>query len=251
MIYANDVIKDSLALIDAIQFGEEPEAEFSALAVRTLNGLLGEWAARGVYNPTQIITTIPSSGTNSYITMGTGVIVSGGQIVSSAVGNIPYNFSTIQDVQVDLGPVTYHLKKITMAEYQALSVKQNKTVPQFWAWDYQNPISKIYFYPTPLSNLNIRVIGSPKFDTLPSNQQYMGIDDLYYSALVYNLATSLYPYLKRDIGIDKELIYKAKSSIEGLRARTAAMNAKSLSSPYQGKTHSDNFWVSPLNTVTQ
>lgn len=254
MVYVNDIIKDSLALIDAIQFGEEPEAEFSDLAVRTLNGMLGEWASRGIYNPTQVIAQISSTSATAknYITMGTGNIISSGTIVSATVGDIPFNFATIKDVQIDLGTTTYNLKQITMTEYMSMSVKQTQTIPQFYAWDFQSPISKIYFYPSLQSGLTIRVIGSPKFDNIPSSQQYMGIDDMYYSALVFNLACSLYSFLKRDIGIDKELIYKAKSAIEGLRSRTMAMNAKSLRCPYSGTTHSDNdYWTSTFNTVTK
>lgn len=253
-MYVNDVINDSLALIDAIQFGEEPEAEFTSLAVRTLNGLLGEWASRGIYNPSQINALVNSTSLSAknYITMGTGNIVSAGSITSSAVGDIPFNFSTISDVQIDLGTTTYHLKKITMSEYMSRSVKQTQTIPQFWAWDYQSPISKIYFYPALQGNLNIRVIGSPKFDYIPSAQEYMQLDDMYYSAVVFNLACSLYPFLKRDIGIDKEIVYKARSSIEGLRARVGAMNAKSLKCPYGGSTHKDSdYWTSTFNTVTQ
>lgn len=252
MVYAHDIIVDSLTLINAIGIGEEPEADIVKIAVRTLNGMLGEWSSRGIYNPNMItVETQLTSGTNA-ITLGYGDTYYGTSVsaVSATQGTIPVNFSNILSVQLDLGTVTYSPKEISMEEYKAMSVKQSVSIPQYWAWDYQNPVSTIYLYPKAQSNLKFRIIGSPKFDSLKTSQEYMKIDDMYYSACVFNLATSLYPFFPREGGIDQELVYKARASMVGLRGKVSAMKGKKVVCPYVGSTHgAQDYWTSPFNTI--
>lgn len=302
-IYANTIIKDALSLIDNIAPGEEPEAYWTQLSVRLLNGILSEWSLKGIYNPQQVVTELYPTTTKGYFTLGTddsivtisstkyaitetidaagkyyksvsdGIIkyskVGSGSTYSlvvnaddtgtfyqiaggysqKLVGDISQNYANLE-VQVDLGTVVYQPKRISVAEYMALSVKQNQSVPSYYAWDYQQPISKLYFWPKCLTNMKIRVIGQPTIDEVASNTSMIPIDRMYYNAILFNLGASLYPFLKRDNGIDQEIIYKAKSAVSALRSRVHAMKAKRVNCPYVGQNApASDYWTSPLNTV--
>lgn len=303
-ITANTIIKDALSLIDVVSPGEDPEAYWTKLGVRMLNGLLSEWSLKGIYNPKQeyyefspttsqsyytlgiddsvtlsssttyaLVPVADSNGTfyksisngiTKYSTVGSGSTYTltvtqddtgtfykiPGGYTELAKGNIPVNFSNILAIQVDMGQVVYNPKQITVSEYMAISVKETTAAPSVWAWDYQQPISKLYFWPKLLTGLKIRVIGQPTIDEIASNTSTIPIDRMYYNALVYNLAASLYPFLKSEKGIDQEIIYKAKSAVTGLRSRVLAMTSKQVVCPFGGSSETHEFWSSPLNTVT-
>ena len=302
-IYANNIIRDALSLIDVVAPGEDPEEYWTQLSVRLLNGLLSEWSLKGIYNPNNIVAelyptstqpyftlgiddsiTFSSSATYSisevldtngiyykslnsnivkYSTVGSGSTYSlivtedtngtfrqiAGGYTQVAVGDIPYNFANITDVQVDLGTVVYNPKRVSVSEYMSISIKQTQSVPQVYAWDYQQPISKIYFWPKLLTNLKIRVIGQPSIEQVSSNLSNIPIDRMYYNAILYNLAASLYPFLKSDKGIDQEIIYKAKSAVMALRSRVIAMTSKRVKCPFGGDSApATDYWISNLNT---
>lgn len=303
-IYANQVIQDALSLIDVVAPGEAADPWWSELATRLLNGLLGEWSAKGFYNPGQtsvevtLTETLPyvTFGTDNsirtlsntkytivetedlnglyyksingtvtkYSTVGTGTKYSlvvtedtagtfyqiNGGYSEKLVGNIPVNFSTVDAVQLDLGPVVYSPRKITLAEYMSISVKQIQAPPSVFAWDYQTPVSKLYFYPRPMGTMKIRIVGQPTIESISNSQSTVPIDDVYYTAILYNLATKLYPFLKRDTGIDQEMIYLAKTSVSALRSRTLAMKSRHVKSPYKGmEIPASDLWSSPLNDI--
>lgn len=303
-IYANQVIQDALSLIDVVAPGEAADPWWSELATRLLNGLLGEWSAKGFYNPGQTSVEITLSevlpyvtfgidnsirtlsntkyslvetedvngqyyksinGTvTKYSTVGTGTKYSlvvtedtagtfyqiNGGYSQKLVGDIPVNFSTVDAVQSDLGPVVYSPRKVSLAEYMSISVKQIQAPPSVFAWDYQTPISKLYFYPRPMGSMKIRIVGQPTIDSISNSQSIVPIDDIYYTAILYNLATKLYPFLKRDSGIDQELVYMAKTSVSALRSRTLAMKSRHVKSPFKGEeVPASDLWSSPLNDI--
>lgn len=303
-IYANTIIKDALSLVDVTAPGEDPEAYWTELSVRLLNGLLSEWALKGIYNPNNLVAEFYPTTTKDYFTLGTddsitlsspvkysitATVDTNGKYYKSVngnitkystvgsgstyslvvtedtagtfyqiaggytqllVGDIPNNFANIVDIQVDLGTVVYNPKRISVSEYMSISIKQTQSVPQVYAWDYQQPISKIYFWPKLLTNLKIRVIGQPTIEQVASNMSNIPIDRMYYNAILYNLAASLYPFLKSDKGIDQEIIYKAKSAVMGLKSRVLAMTSKRVNCPFGGDAvPATDYWISPLNTV--
>lgn len=302
-ISANVLIKDALSLIDVTAPGEDPEAYWTELAVRILNGMLGEWSLEGLYNPTNgyaqflnteykayfslgtdtsfahlsnvlysITATVDPAGTHYKVldgtttrysitgsgtkyslvvtqdSNGTFYQVSGGYS-TAPVGDIPTTFANIKTVQVDLAQVVYNPSPITMEEYMALSVKQVQGPPQYWAWDFQQPISKLYFYPRLLPNMTVRVVGQPIIAATSGSTGQINLDPIYYEAILYNLAASLYPFLKRDGGIDQEIIYKAKAGVKAMRSRVIAMTGRHVVVPYGGGAPRYEYWNSPLNTV--
>lgn len=245
MIYADDVITDALMMIDVAAVGETPEAEWTQLGVRHLNGLFGQWQTKGIYNPLQVVGEFTTTAVTDVITIGYDV----SDPLNPILGDIPVMFGDILDVQVQQGPVVYRLHKGPISEYFAKSVKNTVSIPNFYAYDYQTPIGKLYFYPKILSGLTVRVVGSKGIQLIKTSQEATVFDDIYYDALVYNLAASLYPYFKSEGGLDKEIIYKAKASVEGLRAKSIAMKMKNMVNPYFSGSSDRSYWQSSLNTV--
>lgn len=245
MVYAADLITDALSMIDVIAVGETPEAYWTQLGVRLLNGLFGQWQTKGIYNPLLV--------TGEYVTTTNRPILTLGYDLSDTnnpvLGDIPVMFGDIQDVQIQQGTVVYKLHKGPISEYFAKSVKNSVSIPNFWATDYQLPISKLYLYPSPLSGVTVRVIGSKKIELIKDSQEATVFDEIYRDALLYNLAASLYPFFKQEGGIDQEIIYKAKASVEGLRAKSIAMKMKNIHNPYFSGTSDRSYWLSQLNTV--
>lgn len=182
-------------------------------------------------------------------TNGTYYAISGGYS-QKITGNIPVNIANIQSIQVDLGSIVYQPRQVTLEEYLSISVKDTTAPPTVYAWDFQQPISKLYFWPKPLTNMNIRVVGSASIASIANTQSNIEIDQMYYTALLYNLATKIYPFLKRDAGMDPQMIYLAKTSVSGLRSRTQAMRSRHVTVPYGGNSGASDYWRSALNSVT-
>lgn len=247
MVYASEVITDALSMIDVIAASETPEAFWMQLGKRALNGLFGQWQTKGIYNPLQVTGEFTTTTPTNLVTVG----VDNSDPLNPILGDIPIDFGDISHVQVSQGNIVYRLTKGTYAEYLAHSVKNTTSIPNFYSYDYQRPIGKLNFYPTLLGGLKVTVNGKKAIKLLSTDQEDTAFDDIYYDALLFNLAASLYPHHKSAAGIDKEIIYKAKASVEGLRAKSIAQRMKSVHSPYYSATPTQSYWLSSLNSVSQ
>lgn len=208
---------------------------------KTVNGDVISYSTTG--SGSKYILTINSSTTGEFVKTNTGYSM-------RAVGDIPVQFAHIERIQVDNGVVTYNPQQITVGEYQSLSVKQSQSAPQYWCSDFQFPFTKINFYPTLLTGYKVRVIGQPTFDEITSPQSKVKISRHYYDAILYNLALKLYPFQKRESGIDQSIVIQAKGAMEGLRSRSIAMEMPKVKCAYAGASQgSSSFWTSALNSA--
>lgn len=242
MLSVQDVITDAGSLIDFVQFGEAPEPEFELLAVRTLNGLLGEWSTKRWINPKQSVKScVPAS---------RQVVVMGTDLTTGVTPDIAADFISLQKVTATLGSVVYTLTPIALAEWEALSIKQMQAIPAVYAFDYQQPIGRLYLYPQLNGPYTITVTGMPKL-ALTGPQSTIDLDDTFYDAVVYNLACRLYPHLKRDAGLDREISFTARAALTGIRMRATRMRAqKAQTGIGSGGNLGSGYWTSNLNTVT-
>lgn len=184
-------------------------------------------------------------------TAGTFYQINGGY-AQKEVGDIPVDFANIMSVQVDLGTVVYTPRIVSLEEYLSISVKQTQSTPMVFAYDFQKPIGKLYFWPKLLGNLKIRVIGQPTIEAVSNIQSTIELDESLYTAILFNLAAKLYPFLKREAGIDKEIIYQAKTAVESLRSKMMIARSRHVAVPYAGQNRpSADYWTSPLNTVNR
>lgn len=242
VIKATNVINDALGLIGFISFGEAPEAEAAALASRTLQGMLADFSIRESVNPkiTTVGLSTPFADGNIYATVG-----------SADNGNdIPVDILDIVDVKIQIGQVMYNLVQISYDEYQGLSIKTAPAVPKYFAFDYQEPQGKIYFHLAPMSGLNVVVMYRPRLTQIVNNQTMIALDLYWQQALVYNLATRLYPFFPGPAGLDPQIVYVAKSSLDHIKARNSKMNMKKARPGYiTNRPGSNSFWTSPLNDM--
>lgn len=243
MLNVQEVITDAGSLIDFVQFGEAPEAEYELLAVRTLNGLLGEWSTKRWINPKQLVKSCTPANAQ-FVVMGT-------DLTTGVTPDIEADFMSLQRVTALNGSIIYTLSPISLAEWESLSVKTVRAIPAVYAFDYQQPISKVYLFPQLNSGMTITVTGTPKL-TLTGPQSVIDLDDTYYDAVVYNLACRLYPHLKRDAGLDKEISFTARAALTGIRMRANRMRAQKVKTGIgSGGSQGSGYWTSNLNTVTQ
>ena len=238
---AQTTITDALLLTGFASFEAAPEADAMSLGVRTANRMLGEWSSKGWVNPLQDVSTVTPAHSN-YITMGTNP-------PTGTTVDLAKDYVWISDVIGIYGNIRYILRSVNLAEYQRIASVPVTAVPSVYAWDYQNPVSTLWFYPYLMSTMQIRITGAPKI-TLTEPQGTIALDDTYEETFVYNLAVKMYPYLKLPTGIDPELVKNAQASLNGLKARARVMRAGKTKTEYRpGASGSTNFWQSPLNVA--
>lgn len=232
---------DSVTLSSTVKYSLQATVDTNGTYYKSISNNVTAYSTVGSGSTYSLVVTADDTGTFYKVPGGYSELL---------VGDIPTNFANIKEVQVDMGTVVFNPNRISVAEYMAISIKQTQAAPTVYAWDYQQPISKLYFWPRLLTNLKIRVIGQPTIDEIATVNSNIPIDRMYYNALLYNLAASLYPFFKSEKGIDQEIIYKAKSAVSGLRSRVLAMTSKQVVCPYGGSQVTHEFFNSPLNTVT-
>ena len=243
MISVQDVISDAGSLTDFIQFGEAPEPEFEALAVRTLNGMLGEWSTKQWINPNQLSLSCTPANPQE--------VVMGTDLTTGVTPDIQADFMTLQQVTALNGSIVYTLQPVSLAEWQTLSVKTVIAIPAVYAYDYQQPIGRLFLFPQLNYGMTITVTGTPKL-TLTGAQSTIALDDTFYEAVVYNLAVRIYPHLKRDAGMDPSIMTTAKTALTGLRNRAQKMRSQRTKTGIgSGGSLGSGYWTSNLNTVTQ
>ena len=118
--------------------------------------------------------------------------------------------SDIISLQFELGNLVYPCARISYAEYQALSLKQQvQTFPTFYAYDFQFPNPTLWVYPMALDGMTARIVWS-RFFLAAEDGSELDAPDYMYKYLVYNLATQLYTTFPTANGIDPELVMHAK-----------------------------------------
>lgn len=238
-------IDDSLKTLSNTTYSIVATLDANGTYYRTLTTVDGKvytkYSTTGAGSTYSLLVTADSTGTFYQINAGYS---------EKQVGDIPVNFSTVLAVQIDLGTVVYNPKQVTLTEYQSISVKQTQSAPSLYAYDFQQPIGKIYFWPKALPNMKLRIVGQPSIAAITNNQSKIALDDSMYTAILYNLAAKLYPFLKRDNGIDQEIVYMAKTALSAVRSKSVVMRSKHQISPFGGAAvQAQDYFTSALSTV--
>lgn len=243
MINANTVINDALTLIGYTAFGEAPEAEASQLGARLLQGMLADWSIHENINPNIRVANVASpynAGNGQYLTVGS----------ADPTNDIPFDIMDIVNVQVSNGNLVFKLVQISYEEYMLLSMKNVGSIPQYYAFDYQEPQGKIYFHLANLSGYTAQVIYRPRLTQVVNNQTILNLDMSWQQALTYNLATRLYPALPGLSGLDPQIIWVADNSLKHIKNRNTKMNMKKARPAFSsGGRGYGGYWMSPLNTI--
>lgn len=240
MIAATDILKDAFALIGVTEYTDTVEGRLSTPAVRMLNNMLYTWSADPYLNPKIGSTTVNSTAmTNGYITVGS----------ADPTNNIVADIMDISKVTVSLGNLTYPaLNKISYQDYQAIPLKVVQSIPYSYAFDYQNPLGKIYLYPYPTSSLVIKITYTPLIGVISTPSDLLDLPPWYADALVQNLACRLAPLYPESTGTNSSLIYLAGEAKRAIKERTMAMHNFKSPSPYDND-NCDSIWTSPINML--
>jgi hypothetical protein len=102
-----------------------------------------------------------------------------------------------------------------------------------------------------MGGMTLRVIGSKKLSVLTSSQTYLDIDSMYYNALLWSLAENLYPYFKKETGMDPAIAKRASGARAGMRSKGISMRMQKAKVPYNPSSNGSSYWTSPLNTVNR
>ncbi len=147
----------------------------------------------------------------------------------------------IDQLSFELAGVVFPCAKISYAQYQQMSLKQQvQAIPQFFAWDYQYPIGRIHVWPMAQPAMTARITIARAI-LEPTSQGQVDLADFYRKALTYNTATMLYTFYPTG-GIDPEVIWHAKSSLEGIKARNRRMhNPKAVTGYSPGRRFTSMF----------
>jgi len=226
-VKALPIITDALNLAGFVSFGEAPESEAAALAVRTLNGMLLEWSTKSLYSPAQYDQSCPANGTASYL-LGT---VAGGD--TPDIATTP---KAILQVTTEQGVVVYPTSLGSLADWRAIMPKNIQGIPRQAFWDYQQGQSHLYLWPIPVANMTIRIVGVSDIPMVANAQGDIDLPADYQEALVYNLADRLLPFMPPSadtnaVVFDK-IKYLANTSLSGIKRRNSNMRELRVASDF-------------------
>jgi hypothetical protein len=250
-ILVSKLIKRALQMSHLISSEEAPGPSDSSLAVDALNGLLGEWSSKRYINPlwSRWTVTPHQAGVvvvSSTLAPGAAVTIDGEALVVDLQADPMY----LDSLTVELGPVVYHPARVRMPDYFKISVRDTYAPPTCWAWDEQQPTALIRLWPKPTTNYLHCLTGIPRISGDLKSTDTIPLDESYYDALLFNLVLCLYDYFPSDSGPSQNLVYRATSALGGLKQRVADMANGPVRCNYPGSNAgTDNYWLSPLNTV--
>lgn len=227
-------------LAGVIQAGEAPSAEDQELCIDILNGLLGVWSSKGYINPLQFVAGVSALANPDHLVIGTDTAAVTPDIVADPMD--------IQQVSAEMGTVVRQLRRISLAEYQLISVKTTTAWPTVWAYDWQQPNGTIWLYPRPSANMTLRVVGTPRI-LATASQSVIALDPSYMQPLIDNGAVILYDYFPVNGGAPESLWRRAQSGLRGLEDRAVKMRQRRARCAFATGGSSDSYWASPLNTV--
>lgn len=233
------VVESVLGLAGFIKAGEAPAPEDQALAVRIINGLLGELSINRTFNP-NIWTGVVTPANPGVVVLSIDPLVS---------ADFTQDLVYIDKLTCELGPVVYNPRRISVPEYESISVKTTTAIPNVWAWDQQETTSRIYLFPQCLGNVGVRITGVPRIQ-ITQSQGTIAMDSAYTNLIIYNSYLRLYPYFPQPGGIDPVAAGIARDTLKSLAQRTADAHNGPVRSAF-GVGGTSSYWMSPLNTVTQ
>lgn len=223
------IITDALAITGFVSFGEAPESEAAALAVRTLNGMLLEWSTKSLYSPAQYDRSCPANGTAGYLL---------GTVTGGPTPDIATSPKAILQVTTEQGVVVYPTSLGTLADWRAVMPKNIQGIPRQAFWDYQQGQSNLYLWPIPVANMTIRIVGVGDVPTVANAQGDIDLPDDYQEALVYNLADRLLPFMPPSADVNAIVLdkikYMANTSLSGIKRRNSNMRDLQVHSDFPG-----------------
>lgn len=188
VLTVQEIITEALGLVGVCAAGETPDDTQSNLALRTLNIMLGNWAARRL---------MLRGDTN--ITFSTTI----GKEAYTIGASVSLDVNRTKPLKINSGYVTYSnidypLEVISTGTYDALGDKSiSPSRPVYVAYDpgvaqQATQTGTIYLYYSPDKVYPVTLSASCYFTEFATLGETVTIEPIYYEPLVYNLAVRLH-----------------------------------------------------------
>ena len=221
---AEPVITDALNVSGFVAFGEAPEAEATALAVRLGNDILREWSLKSIYNPGLYSVDMPSNGTNTYL-------------LGPATGttpDAPINPAAISKITLKSGTVTYPVTLRSMVDWERVMPKNISGVTTTAFWDYQFGQSKLNVWPIPPAGYTLNVTGIPLIGTFENEQSQVPLPEEYIEFFKWTLAISLIPFMPPDVNANPKVFEYIERRMNTAGSTIKRRNSKLRTNAFSG-----------------
>jgi hypothetical protein len=216
---ARQLIKRALLINGALTKNQTPAADEANDALITLNAMLSSWSNESLLIYNRVLENFPLvAGDNTYTIGPSG------------------DFNTSRPVQIVSayvrdGSNDYYLDSIPDTVYdESIGRKTAEGYPEFFQYDYANPVGTIKLWPTPSSAFTL-FIRSEKALTSFVLDDNITFPPGWEQALAYNLAVLLAPEYSQPVDATTDRIARdSLSSIKAAVARNRTMDTPPLSS---------------------
>lgn len=219
--------------------GGVPNADDSSMALSFLQSILRSWSREAQNNYQTYNVSVPSTMSDSKFYMSLGADADGN------AGDFAVNPCRIDQVTAELGPAVYRMPILSLAEYEQQPSKFATGAPQFCAWDYGYPQSKLYFWPLAASGYTIRVMGLPYLPIPQTAQDVLSLPDWYDEPLWLSLAASLDPVTPdASRSLHPEELYRLKEAMSNLHRFCGQIRRPHFVTAYPGRKSPGGLWTS-------
>jgi len=207
MTSARTIISLALESMNRLSPGEVLDADLAAVCLRRLNAIADDWSAGRDMTPQDVIASGVAAGAS--LTLGAGAfaaIAAGEEIISA---------------QADGGPMT----KITMQQYNNISLKTQGGRPDVWAHD---GLATVYLFPAATGNTISLLTRAPFASFVDLDTSYT-LPSGYQGAFAASLAVAMAPALLG--GITPGLLAaekRARFNVKNANVRPAMISANPM-----------------------
>jgi len=207
MSTARDVVKRSLQKIGVLVKSEAPSADEASDGLNALNNMLGSWTNDGLLIVSRAWETFTLAGGTALYTMSVGLTF-----------NTPRPVK-ILSAYIRIGTIDHPLSIIGDEEYNRISFKALRGIPQFLSYDNAFPTDNLRLYPVPAAAYPLFILSEKPITQLTTLDSDVNLPDGWEEAMIYNLAMRLAPEYGQQI--DPVIADIARKALGAIRINTA------------------------------
>lgn len=237
-----EILIDAASNVGVTEYTGQVSGQQAQMMTRLLNSILLDYSINEYMNYRKVTISVPATAmAKGYLTVGS----------ADPANDIPYDLAQITSVTINQpGQLTYPtLSEISYDDYLAIPIKYVQSIPEVWAFDYQDPLGKMFFNPLPLNYLTITVIARPLIARATSPTDTLTIPSWYQSALIYDLASRLSVVFPSVAGFNTSIGILAKGAREDVRRMISRSVHNKVNTGLNVGSNGSSYWQSPLNNA--
>jgi hypothetical protein len=176
------LIKRALRLLGVYSKGEDPDPDEAQDGLSALNALMGSLANEGLLVHARSLDEIALSAGTASLSVGP----SGDTITDRPVKALPESY-------IELGGVSYPLEVLTLAQYNAIGVKDTQGIPRGIYAQMDMPDATVYLYPVPSEAMTLKLWSEKQIASFGSLTTEVHLPPGYDRMLAFLLAIDLAP----------------------------------------------------------